>query len=213
MTIGTLGMKSKTGVQKLGCRKAALSWRVKNALRPYFIIGWLQYHIALLVAALFHIPTITSRLSIRVRLSSGDWIDYGTVSYRKITKVGATFLVDAWVTGSAPIANMKYHGCGTTGTAESNVDTGLVSECGVALNPDNTRATGTQSKTGSDNNVMHSEGTLTFDNTAAVCEHGLFSQALVGTTILWDRSVFNAVNVSGGDSILFKYECQINYEA
>ena len=56
---------------------------------------------------------------------------------------------------------------------------------------------------------LRSTGTLTFDNTVAVTEHGLFSQAATGGGVLWDRSIFTAVNVVSGDSIQFQYTASL----
>jgi len=98
---------------------------------------------------------------------------------------------------------MIYHGCGTGTTAEAAADSALVTESTTALNPDSTRATGTQSEPAA--NQLRSTGTLTFDNTAAVTEHGLFSQAATGGGTLFDRTVFSAVNVVSGESIQFQY--------
>ena len=47
---------------------------------------------------------------------------------------------------------------------------------------------------------------MTFDATAAIVEHGIFSQAATGGGTLLDRSVFSAINVASGDSIQFTYD-------
>ena len=146
---------------------------------------------------------MTSELRIKLIQASGKVIDYGTVSYRMVTTAGVNWLVDCWQ-GTLEPETMKYHGCGTGAGAEAVGETALVTECTTALNPDSTRATGTLID-GSGANVLRSVGTLTFDNTAAVIEHGFFNQAATGGGTLWDRSLFSAINVASGDSIQFTY--------
>jgi hypothetical protein len=132
----------------------------------------------------------------------------GLMSTKVITDAGVAFLVDDWDNNATDITNMNYHGCGTSTVAESTADTALGTESGTALNPDNTRATGTKSQPAA--NQLRSIGTLTFDASAAVTEHGLFSTSVVGQATLWDRSVFSAINVANGDSIQFTYTCTVS---
>jgi hypothetical protein len=73
----------------------------------------------------------------------------------------------------------------------------------TALYPNSTRATGTRSAPAS--NQFASVGTVTFDASAAITEHGLFSQSATGGGTLWDRTVFSVINVVNGDSIQFTY--------
>lgn len=137
--------------------------------------------------------------------------DRGVVSRKKVTTAGVNYLVDAWQ-NTVELETMKYHGCGTGTTAESNADTALVTESTTILNPDSTRATGTLAE-GASANIFSSVGTLTFDGPGAITEHGLFSQAATGGGTLWDRSVFSAVNVASGDSIQFTYQLTVSAEA
>ena len=183
-------------------RKAPLVWRVKNTMRRHFLWGWLVAQLARWFSKGTGIATITSELSIRAHLH-GEWIDYGPVSYRVVTDAGVTFLRDDWNSGANDINTMNFHGCGTGAVAEAVGDTALGTESTTALNPDNTRATGTRSVPAA--NQYRSVGTLTFDATAAVTEHGLFSTSGTGTGTLWDRSVFSAINVASADSIQFTY--------
>ncbi len=132
-----------------------------------------------------------------------QWIDYGVLTYRVVTDAGVTYLRDDFNNNAQDVTNFNYHGCGTGNTAEAAGDTALVTESTSALNPDNTRATGTRSTPAS--NQFRSVGTLTFDASAAVVEHGIFSQAATGGGTLWDRSVFSAINAASGDSVQFTY--------
>lgn len=192
--------------------KSNLKWKIQNSLRPSFMLGWLYRQLATSFSKLTGIPTIVSDLSIRVhRAATNTWEDYGIVSYRVVTDAGVAFMVDDWDVNTASATNdittLRYHGAGTGSTAESAGDTALVTESTTALNPDSTRATGTQSQPSA--NILRSVGTLTFDATAAIVEHGLFSQAATGGGTLWDRSVFSAINVVSGDSIQFTYNCTL----
>lgn len=190
------------GARLLPARKAPLGWRVRNALRLSFIWGmlvnWLAYWFSKLTGAV----TITSELSVRAKLA-GEWVDFGVVSRRVVTDAGVAFMVDDWDNSSVTLANLNYHGCGTGTNAEAAGDTALQTESTTVLNPDSTRATGTRSQPAA--NQYRSVGTVTFDGSAAITEHGLFSQAATGGGTLWDRSVFSAVNVASGDSIQFTY--------
>jgi len=182
--------------------RAPLSWRIRNALRPGYAWGIVTVWMAHLLTKVTGIPTITSELRFHFKEKDGEWVDYGVVSRRVITTVGVGFIVDAWQ-NIVELENMKYHGCGTGTTAENVTDTALVTESTTALNPDSTRASGTQTEPAA--NQLKSAGTVTFDNTAAITEHGLFSQAATGGGVLFDRSVFSAINVASLDSIFFEY--------
>lgn len=195
-------------IRKIGATRAPLSWRVRNALRPAFLWGWLANLLARGFSRLTGIPTITAELAIRVRKASGEWIDYGVVSYRVVTDAGVAFLVDDWDDDTTDITTMNYHGCGTGTNAENASDTGLQTESTTALNPDSTRATGVKTQPAA--NQLRTSGTLTFDDTAAVTEHGILSQEATGGGTLWDRSVFSAINVVSGDSIAFQYTCTVS---
>ena len=145
------------------------------------------------------------------RYFGGDVLAYGTVSQRKVTTAGVNYLVDAWQ-NSVELENLKYHGVGTGTNAESNGDTALQTESTTALNPDSTRATGSLTE-GASANIFRTVGTVTFDNTAAITEHGIFSQSATGGGTLWDRSVFSAINVASADSIQFTYDLTASAEA
>jgi hypothetical protein len=152
------------------------------------------------------------RLYASVIRADGRVEHLGLLCTKLITDAGVAFLVDDWDVNTASATNdittLKYHGCGTGTTAESAADTTLVTESTTALNPDSTRPTGTQSQPAA--NQLRSVGTATFDASAAITEHGLFSQAATGGGTLWDRSVFSAINVVSGDSIQFTYTCTVS---
>lgn len=148
--------------------------------------------------------TGTSELRIRHISKAGLVTDYGLVSRRVVTTAGMNWLVSSFNNTVEP-ETMKYHGVGTGTTAEASADTALVTESTTALNPDNTRATGSTT-TGGSSNIYRTVGTVTFDASAAITEHGIFNQAATGGGTLLDRSVFSAINVASGDSIQFTYD-------
>jgi hypothetical protein len=188
--------------------QASIGWKLKNALTTRLLAGLLAVEAAKLFSRLTGIPTITSQLEARLIRADGTVVNYGVVSHRVVTDAGVAYLVDDWDTAATEITNMNYHGCGTGTVAEAAADTALGAECTTVLNPDSTRATGTKSQPAA--NQLRSVGTPTFDGSAAVTEHGLFSQAATGGGTLWDRSVFAAINVGTGDSIQFTYTMTVN---
>ena len=142
-------------------------------------------------------------LNANVIKADGSVLDLGCIGKRVVTTAGVNYLRDnlAAAAGGADISTFKYHGCGTGTTAEAIGDTALVTECTTALNPDSTRGVGTQSNSVA--KIYSSVATMTFDNTAAITEHGIFNAATTG--ILLDRTVFAAINVTTGMSIQFTY--------
>lgn len=158
----------------------------------------------LALAHLFRIRTVYGVLQVRVRRATGELVDLGVVSLRVVTTAGVNFIVDAFQ-NTKEVENLKYHGAGTTNTAEAVGDTALAAECTTVLNPDSTRATGSTTE-GAGANIYRTVGTLTFDGSAAVVEHGIFDQAATGGGTLLDRSVFATINVANLDSIQFTYD-------
>jgi hypothetical protein len=148
------------------------------------------------------------RLYATVLRADGSVEHLGLLCTKVITDAGVAFLVDDWDANGQDISTMNYHGCGTGVGAEAAGDTALGTESTTALNPDSTRATGTRSQPAA--NQYRSVGTLTFDASAAITEHGILSQAAAGGGSLWDRSVFSAINVISGDSIQFTYTCTVS---
>lgn len=128
-----------------------------------------------------------------------------------IVNAGETALRDCFnnnagsaCTGS--VATFKFHGIGTGVTAAAEGDTGLGTELTTQYNPDNTRATGSQTTNGA--NVYRSVGTNTIDSgTPAVTEWGLFTASSAGT--MWSRVVFSAINLVANDSLQTTYDLTI----
>jgi hypothetical protein len=136
--------------------------------------------------------------------ADGTVVELGLASMRVVTTAGMNYLVGTFA-GSGATTNLKYHGIGTTNTAEAAADTALAAESTTALNPDNTRATGSTT-TGGSANIYRTVGTLTADATIAAVEHGVFSQAATGGGTLLDRSVFSTVTLASGDSLQATYD-------
>lgn len=204
----SLSMSGVLTAKLIRAKKAPTGWRLRNALRYSFLKGWFYSKLAKGFSRLTEIPTITGELAIKLRKAGGEWIDYGIVSYRVVTDAGVAFLVDDWDDSTTDITNMHFHGCGTNNAAEAAADVALGAESTLILNPDSTRATGTETQPSA--NQLRTVGTLTFDGGGAIVEHGIFDQAATGGGTLWDRSIFAAINVVAGDSIQFTYTCTIN---
>lgn len=150
-------------------------------------------------------PILVSELWLKAVVSGRD-IDLGLASLRVVTDTGVGFVVDAWQ-NIVELENMKFHGTGSGTTAESAGQSALVTEFTTQLNPDNTRATGTLEEAAA--NIFKTVATNTYDATVAVTEHGLFSQAATGGGVMFDRSVFSAVNLVSGDSLATDYRATL----
>jgi len=116
---------------------------------------------------------------------------------RCVTTAFVNFVVDQLQAETSLFGDFKYHDSGTGGTAENATDTGMETATGIA------RAPGTQTE-GASANIYRSVGTITYNDTFAIVEHGLFNASSSGT--LMDRTVFSAINVVSGNQIEFTYE-------
>jgi hypothetical protein len=200
----TMLMGGALGTRVLrGTTMAPLAWRLHNSLRWGYIWGWLCNEAAKVFTKITGIPTMIAELR-AVLVRDGHRIDYGVVSRRVVTNNGVGFIVDAWQ-NSVELEIMKYHGVGTGTAAEAASDSALGTETTTQINPDSTRATGSLTE-GATANIWKTVGTVTFDGTVAITEHGIFSQAATGGGVLLDRSKFDAINVVNGDSIEFTYQ-------
>jgi hypothetical protein len=132
----------------------------------------------------------------------GHVYDLGVVSRKVITDAGAAAVVNAF-RGTFTLSTFNFHGLGTGSTAEATSQTALVTELTTQYSTDNTRPTGTQSAPAA--NQYQSVATITVDAAVSITEHGLFSQAGAPGGTLWDRSVFAALALNSGDSIISTY--------
>lgn len=192
----------KHGLPQPGLSREVNVWRAKNA--PNLWRGAKR----VLLARQFEIATMYGALWIRkIDGRTGEITDYGLASLRVVTTAGVNAIVDAFQ-NTVELENFKYHGLGTGTNAEASGDTALQTELTTQYNPDSTRATGTQGE-GASANIYRTVGTITVDATAAVTEHGVFTQAATGGGTLLDRSVFSAVNLAASDSLQVPYELTI----
>jgi len=194
-------MSGQLGARKIaGAVSAPLGWRVRNALRPAFWLGFLANEMAQFLAWLTGIPVLTSELRVRLLRANGQWVDYGLVSFRLVTTAFVNFMVDELQAETSEWGDFKYHdsGIGVTGAAVGDTD--------VETSDGESRATGSQTEGAA--NIYESVGTIAYTTTKAITEHGLFSQSS-GTTLM-DRHVFSAINVVNGDSIEFTYDLTVS---
>ena len=117
-----------------------------------------------------------------------------------VTTAAVNYMAVAFAAGTASpdVGAFIQHDAGTGVTAAAIGDTALQTPWGGA------RVAGTHT---SGTNIYTSVATITFNNTFAITEWGLFSAASVGT--LLDHRVFSAINVVNGDSIQFTYNLTI----
>lgn len=185
------------------------NWRAYADLATYRFRNWSakRDYLAQLVIAkiggMFGLTSARGMLRATLIRADGKRVNLGLLSARVITDVGVAFLVDDWDNDAQNITTMNFHDSGTGTAAEAAADTDLATPAGPT-----TRATGTKSQPAA--NQLRSIGTISYTGTLAITEHGLFSQAARGgSSVLWDRSVFSAINVVNGDSIQFTYTCTV----
>jgi hypothetical protein len=165
----------------------------------------------ILPARTLKIPHFYGQLFLSHILANGGRVDLGLASLRLVTTAGVAYVCADMASGANDINLFRFHGIGTGAVAEAVGDTALGAESTTALNPDNTRATGSQaSATVSTNGTYTTVGTLTADAAIAATEHGIFTQAATGGGTLLDRSVFSVVNLASGDSLQATYVLTVN---
>lgn len=146
---------------------------------------------------------ITTNTLVR-HLRNGVEIDRREVKNKKVTTAFVNDIVDNLISETTAFGDYKYHDSGQGTNAESPSDTTLQTPCGIS------RATGSQIE-GGETYEYKSVGTITYDGSYAVTEHGLFNNTTGGT--LMDRTVFTAVNVQNNDQIEFTFTIQFSAEA
>ncbi len=211
MTDGQFGPSGGLGIQvirpvafdRLPSVRAPLSWHIRNTLRRSFLKGWFAFHVVRPIANAFGVTTIMSELRAQLIHPDGRVIDYGVLSYRVITDAGVAFLVDDWDNDATDITLMHFHACGTGAVGEAVGDTALGAESTTITD----RATGTESQPTAPQ--LRTIGTQSFTGGGAITEHGIFSVVTESAGVLWDRSVFAAINVVNLDSIQWTYTCTI----
>lgn len=208
---GTLALTKETRAERERRKRRAIAWwHVKHFFAqrwrelPLEALLWVSKGLAWLVPG-FNVP-MHGRLWLKLTKADGDVWDYGYVGCHLIVTAGKNYLTGC-LDNTNEAENLKYHGFGTGTTAAANGDTGLETELTTQYASDNTRPTGSQSKS---SNVYTTAGTLSPDSggTIAVTEWGLFSAA--SSTTLFDRQVFSAVNVvASADSLTATYQLTV----
>lgn len=199
----TLSEVVEYGIVGRGLNPAARQWKIKN-LRHLFRGLW-----RVTIARKLKIPHIYGQLCWKVINPDGSMIDYGLVSLRVITVIGATALVQSFGgTNSFSISQFNYHAIGVGGGAESIADVALGNELAGFYSSVNSRAAGVQTAYAA--NTYRSLAAVTINSSVSVTEHGLFSQAgvLTGSPaggIILDRSLVNATPVLAGAAVQSDY--------
>ena len=187
----------------MATQKPSFKWRLKHYTSRRFIGGWISSKIAKYIPRLTkgNVTTMSGRLkATKYIFKDGIYVNYGTLSYDKVTNDFAAYLVDALsVAGATDISEFFYHAAGTDNTAESSGDTALGSEI--------LRSTGSLEETSAQ--VFKSVATLTFPSSNSVEEHGLLNADTSGPSILMDRSVYTAIDLNSSDQVEYTYELSI----
>jgi hypothetical protein len=200
MTAGKLSMKGSLGMDVRRARAVGLGWKLRNL--PNLARGWFGVVVARLGTP-FGLIVPVGRLYARLRKGDGTVIDYGLVGTRVVTTAFVNFVVDQLQTETSAFGDFKYHDSGTGVGDEAVGDTGLGTESTVQV--DDLREVGSQEE-GATANIYKSIGTIEYDGSAAITEHGLFNDTRAGGGVLMDRTKFAAINVANGDSITFTYQ-------
>lgn len=188
---GKVGFSGKLSIQKFP-QPVPLSWKVPNFIK-HVLPEEIKHRFATEILGMNH---FIGRLQLQHYRDGLLIHDYGIVSSRVVTSAFVNKLVDGMQSSDSEIADFKYHGAGTVNTAEDASDTALG---GSVL----ARATGSQEE-GTATNIYKTMGTIAFDGSYAIVEWGVFCNT-TGATLL-DRSIFSAVNVVDGDSIVGTYQ-------
>jgi hypothetical protein len=200
-------------------RHAAIGWTVIVSL-----IGSLIYFASQLISGgaklpFIEKPGITETLRHKIggvlhldHIRDGRVIWHTSVPIpNQIVNAGETALRDCFGGTGTPtcttVQNFKFHGIGTSSQAIAETDTGCVTELTTQYNPDNTRATGSQTNNGQ--NVYRTVGTNTVDAAVTIQEFCLMSQAATGGGTIWTRILTGAIALSSGDSLQTTYDLTI----
>lgn len=124
-----------------------------------------------------------------------------------IVNEGETALRDCFIaTSCTDTQNFKYHGIGTSSAAITEADGGCTTELTTQYNPDNTRATGSQTNNGA--NVYRTVGTNTVDASATIEEFCLMATS-TGAGNMWTRILTGTISLSASDSLQTTYDLTI----
>jgi hypothetical protein len=192
---GSLSTSGNLAAKLIKAERPALSWRVRNALRPAFIRGLLAVKVGVPLARALGLMTAYGKLEAVLIRADGSKVNFGVLGWRVVTTAFVNFVTDQLQTETSVFGDFKFHDSGVGSTAEAIGDTAMETTDGEA------RVTGSQTESAS--NAYRSVVTISYTTTKAIVEHGLFNDLTAGT--LLDRTVFSAINVVNGDSIQFTY--------
>jgi hypothetical protein len=207
MTTDLLVPKAPTIIKRAAIPEELRTWEPKSLLGDTVkrALPYLPEDLKLeLVERVTSAGIIESQLALRHFGADGKLLnDYGVVCRKVVTTAGVGFIVDAFQ-NSVELEIMRYHGIGTDNTAEAVGDTDINTELTTQYSTDNTRATGSQTENGA--NVFRTVGTNQVDASVSIVEHGILSNATVGSGILLDRSVFSTISLTSGESLESTYD-------
>jgi len=148
-------------------------------------------------------------LSLDVVRASGRIEHIGTY-HNTILNEGETVLKNCFEnnasTNCTNLANFEFHGLGTSSSAIAETDGGCITELTTQYNPDNTRATGTQTNNGA--NIYRTVGTNTVDAGATIEEFCLMD-VNTGAGNVWTRILTGTITLSSGDGLQTTYDLTI----
>jgi len=193
-----LALKGKMTARHIKAPGPGLWWKVRNLVHLWR--GWWRHAIAKALG----IGHFYGRLYARLVRADGTVVNYGLISTRLITDVGVAFLVDDWDDDTTDITTMNFHACGTGVGAEAAGDTALGTESTTITD----REAGAKTQPAA--NQLRTIATQDFTGSGAITEHGIFSVVTESAGVLWDRSVFSAINVANLDSIQWTYTCTLS---
>src|SRR4051794_3288489 len=166
--LGLQGSMTARGITRAHKQAAAArvtrAWKLRNWFRMLRTGEHFVPRLARLASALPGLTAVHGTLTATVTRRDGTTLDLGLVGHHLITTAGKNFIASCFDNTAEP-ETLKYHAAGTGTTAAAIGDTALQTECTTALNPDSTRAVGSQAHS---TNTYTTVGTLTFDASAAV---------------------------------------------
>jgi hypothetical protein len=186
----------------------AKEWRLANYPKIIKELTKLAVIKGIIRATNTHLMTAYGSLFLTVIKADGKQIYMGLAGTKVVTDNGVAFIVDAFQ-NSVELELMNYHAIGTGITAENQTDSALVTELTTEYTG-NVRATGAQGENGA--NQYETVGTNTLDEGTDIVlrEHGIFNQAATGGGVLLDRTLFNAITLSSGDSLQSTYRLTVD---
>lgn len=197
----TLEVAREYGLPRPGQPREVRQWKQDNEEHMYRGIQILER------AEKARVQPMSGALWAQVHREGDAPLDLGLISARVVTTAGVNFIVSAFL-NTTELENMKYHGMGTGTTAEASSDTALVTELTTQYTTTSTRPTGTLT-TGASANIFETVATVSVKASAAITEHGIFSQASAPGGTLLDRSVFSVVNLATNEAISYTYDLTV----